>query len=97
MLPIIPHVANECLSSINEEKNIKWPETEKKFLENEKCNIVVQINGKKRSLLSVEQDLDEKNVLEIVKNDKTIEKYFVTKNIDKVIYVKNKIINLIIN
>ncbi len=97
MLPIIPHVANECLSSINEEKNIKWPETEKKFLQNEKCNIVVQINGKKRSLLSVEQDLDEKNVLEIVKNDKTIEKYFVTKNIDKVIYVKNKIINLIIN
>ena len=90
-------MANECLASINEEKNIKWPEIEKKFLQNEKCNIVVQINGKKRSLLSVEQNLSEKNVLEIVKNDKTIEKYFATKNIDKVIYVKNKIINLIIN
>ena len=90
-------MANECLANINEEKNIKWPEIEKKFLQNEKCNIVVQINGKKRSLLSVEQNLDQKNVLEIVKNDKTIEKYFATKNIDKVIYVKNKIINLIIN
>ncbi len=97
MLPIIPHMANECLANINEEKNIKWPEIEKKFLQNEKCNIVVQINGKKRSLLSVEQNLTEKNVLEIVKNDKTIEKYFARKNIDKVIYVKNKIINLIIN
>ena len=50
----------------------------------------------KRSLISVEQDLDEKSVLEIIKSDKKLEKYLATKQINKVIYIKNKIINLII-
>ena len=50
MTPILPHFANECLSTIKA-KNIKWPEYDVSMLKGDTINIVVQINGKKSCLL----------------------------------------------
>ena len=36
-------------------KKIEWPEYDKKFLDEEKINIVIQINGKKRAILNVKK------------------------------------------
>ena len=96
MLPVIPHLANECLEKINERKDIKWPIVNDKFINSDKVNIVIQINGKKRAVILVEKGLDEKKILEQVKHDKLIDKYIEGKNIFKTIYVQNKILNLII-
>ena len=40
--------------------NIKWPIIKSEFIENNLTNIVVQVNGKKRSIISVEKNLEEK-------------------------------------
>ena len=68
----------------------------KKFIKSDKSNIVIQINGKKRSIISVESGMREKEILEKIKNDKLVDKYISGKNIFKSIYVQDKIINLII-
>ena len=60
MMPVIPHIINECLESINEKREILWPKVDKKFIESDRCNIVIQINGKKRSILLVEKNLKER-------------------------------------
>ncbi|MDC3126057.1 leucine--tRNA ligase [Candidatus Pelagibacter sp.] len=86
MMPVIPHIINECLESISEKGHIIWPKVDKKYIHSEKCNIVVQINGKKRSVLSVEKNLKEKKILEKIQNDQLL----------KSIFIQNKIINLII-
>ena len=96
MMPVIPHIINECLENINEKENVIWPEVDKKFIQNDKCNIVVQINGKKRSIITLEKDLEEKIILENVLKDKSLDKYFLEKKIYKTIYIKDKVINLII-
>ncbi len=96
MMPVMPHLINECLENICEKKDMIWPNVDKKFIQDDKCNIVIQINGKKRSILLVEKNLGEKIILEKVKNEKSLEKYFAGKKIIKTIYVKDKIINLII-
>ena len=96
MLPVIPHIANECLEKINEKKDIKWPIVNNKFIKNDKSNVVIQVNGKKRAVVSVEKGLDEKRILEQVKHDKLIDKYVEGKDIFKTIYVQDKILNLII-
>ena len=96
MLPVIPHLANECLEKINEKKDIKWPIVNDKFIKNDKSNVVIQVNGKKRAVVSVEKGLDEKKILEQVKHDKLIDKYIEGKNIFKTIYVHDKILNFII-
>ena len=96
MLPVIPHLASECLEKIDKKTEIKWPMINKKFIKSDKSNIVIQINGKKRSIISVESGMREKEILEKIKNDKLVDKYISGKNIFKSIYVQDKIINLII-
>jgi leucyl-tRNA synthetase len=96
MMPVIPHISNESLEKINENEKIKWPDVQKEFIENNKVNIVIQVNGKKRSIMFVEKNLDKKILLEKIKQDKLIDKYTENKEILRTIYIQDKIINVII-
>ena len=93
--PILPHFSNECLELMNI-KDSKWPEYDEKLTKDEKINLVIQINGKKRGLLSLEIDKKEDEILEIVKQDKQIIKYLKNNKIKKSIYIKNKLLNIIV-
>ncbi|WP_440921111.1 leucine--tRNA ligase [Candidatus Pelagibacter sp.] len=95
MTPILPHFANECLSTIKA-KNIKWPEYDVSMLKGDTINIVVQINGKKRGLIQTKPNITEEKLFEIIGNDEKIMKYFDQKNIKKRIYIKDKLLNIII-
>ena len=95
MTPILPHFANECLSMIGV-KNFKWPEYDKSILDDEIINIVIQINGKKRGLVQTKPNIIEEKLFEIVKNDEKVMKYLDQKNIKRKIYIKDKILNIII-
>ena len=95
--PIIPHFTNECLTSLSYRNNIEWPTYDKTLLEEDKTNIVIQINGKKRSILNTNKGIMEKELLEKVKSDKIIEKYLSKKEIIKIIFIKDKLMNILIN
>ena len=95
MTPIVPHFANECLSII-EAKDFKWPEYDISMLREESINIVIQVNGKKRGLVQTKPNINEEKLFEIIKNDEKITKYFIQKNIKKKIYIKDKLLNIII-
>ena len=75
---------------------LKWPTVEKKYLELNEKQIVIQINGKKRNIISVESGLSEKIIIEKINQMKLIEKYTKDKTIIKKIYIKDKIINFIL-
>ena len=61
------------------------------------CNdIVIQINGKKRGIISVEKNLQEKDIIKQIKNEKLIDKYLNDGKLIKTIYVKNRLINYIV-
>ena len=62
----------------------------------EKINLVVQINGKKRNLIKIEPDKPEAELFKIIINDEKISKYIQNNEIKKKIYIKNKLINIII-
>ena len=97
--PFIPHFTSECLSEFSmigkQEQN--WPRVETKYLKDDNINLVVQINGKKREILNIQRDLEESEILKIIDNNEKLKKYTKNKQILKKIFVKNKIINLIIN
>ncbi len=94
MLPILPHLANECLSIIKV-RDFKWPQYDISMLNDEIINVVIQINGKKRGLIQTEPNINEEKLFEIIKNDEKIFKYFDKKNIKKKIYIKDKLLNII--
>ena len=95
--PIIPHFSNECLERLKQPiEDMQWPEIDKKFLETEKFNIVAQINGKKRKVFSVDKLVDKDTLINNIKQDEQIRKYFDKKEIIRTIYIENKLINFII-
>ena len=95
MNPFIPHFTSECLKSINQNK-ISWPTISKEDLIEEEINFVVQINGKKRAILKVKRNITEKEILKIIEPNQEIEKFFKGQKFKKIIFVQNRLINIII-
>ena len=95
--PAIPHLASECLLDIGYENKLEWPSVNKEYLKNDYIDYVVQINGRKRIIVKAEKDLKEEKILNIAKNEKLLDKYLFGKSIKKVIFVKNRLINILIN
>ena len=93
--PVVPHFSNECLEIINI-KNVEWPNYNKEIIKEDKINLVIQINGKKRGLINIEPDKTENEIMNIIKEDKKIMKYIQNNEIKRNIYIKNKLINIII-
>ena len=96
MIPIIPHLTSECLSQIKHVGSITWPSVNRKYLKTEKNTIVVQINGKKRCIIEALEDTEEQIIVEQIKSIKELEKFFNDKKIYKTIFIKNKLINIIL-
>ena len=97
IMPILPHLSNECFEYIKEDNDtIHWPKFDGKLIKDDFSTIVVQINGKKRGLISVKLDESEEKIINLIYEDKNIMKYLSDKKIKKNIYIKNKLINIIV-
>ena len=96
-VPVIPHLTSECLLDMGVDQKLDWPSVNKEYLKNENIDYVIQINGKKRTIINAQLDLSEEKLLNIAKNEKLLDKYLNNKSIRKVIFVKNRLLNILIN
>ena len=95
-LPIIPHFASECLKDLNDNVFQNWPEIDKKMLQEDCVEYVVQINGKKRAMIKTKKDISEEELISEVKNNEITKNIIENKIIDKSFFVKNRLINILI-
>ena len=96
MFPIIPHFVSECMEQLNNKIEPNWPIIEKKYLTSKFCNIVVQINGKKREIIKVKNGITEKELISEIEKNVKIKQFLEGKKIIKKIFIPNRLINLII-
>ena len=82
---------------IGSKEKLNWPAVNEEYLKNENIDYVIQINGKKRSVINAQIDLSEEKILNIAKNEKLLDKYLNNKSIKKVIFVKNRLLNILTN
>ena len=94
--PIIPHLSSECLKIIGENNEIIWPSYDEKQLKESSIFVVIQINGKKRGLINTKPNLTEEELMQLIDKDEKISKNLLGFNIKKKIYIKDKLINIII-
>ena len=94
MIPFTPHLAFECLEMLKCKNVNEWPAIKKSL--NEKINLAIQINGKTRDIISINKEIDEDKIKEIILKESKAKKYLENKEIFKTIFVKNKIINYLI-
>ena len=73
-----------------------WPEYDEEKTVDSSVEIAVQINGKVKSKITIPMDADEDSVYEAVMADEKIQKATDGMNIIKRIYIKNRLMNIIV-
>ncbi len=98
LFPITPHICFTVLSVFdsNEAHNPSWPSKIDGLAGTEEVQIIIQINGKLRGKINVKAGLGKEEVLKIAEKDQKIKEYIADSSISKVIFVPNKLINLVI-
>ena len=77
-------------------KETAWPSYDQSLLKENIVNIVIQINGKKRGLIKTQPNISEENLLNKINGDEMLFKYLDKKNIKRKIFIKDKLMNIII-
>ncbi|MFQ5661800.1 MAG: leucine--tRNA ligase [Candidatus Paceibacteria bacterium] len=93
-----PHVAEELWEKLGNNGSIlseKWPEYDAKKIVEDIVSIAVQVDGKVRATIEVSIDEDEKSVKEKAQADKNVQKWTDGKKIEKILYVKGKIVSIV--
>ena len=96
MIPFTPHLAHECLNNLGCKNFDNWPEI-REDNNSEEIKMIVQINGKTRDVLNVAKNVTEKEIYNIILENSKANKFLIGKQIKKTIFIKNKIINYLIN
>ncbi len=97
--PMVPHLAEECWKQTNSNNSLlsePWPKVNKLYLINDEVTVVVQINGKRRGEVLVKKDSSEEDVYDALKKVANINNAINGKNILKSIYVRNRILNIVL-
>ena len=97
--PITPHISTALWRRLTGEElsQAQWMATDERALVKTSIELVVQINGKLRAKLDVAADIDESNIRQKVAELPNLTQYFEGKQIRKVIYVPEKLINFVVN
>jgi len=95
--PFAPHLSEELNEKLGYEPitSTKWPKYDEKLIVNEKITIAVQFKGKTRGTINISPDTNKDEVMELVKGTRFGKKYLSQSEIIKIVYIQNKIINII--
>jgi len=99
MNPFMPHLAQELWELTGESSELtfeEWPTYDKELIVSDEIIIPIQINGKRRSEIAIAAEQSETEVIEKAKADDKIASYLNNTTIIKEIYVKGKILNIVI-
>jgi leucyl-tRNA synthetase len=98
LAPTAPHITEELWKRIGKEYSIhnqKWPTYDEELAKSALITLVVQINGRVRDRISAPAALKEDEARWIAVESKKIAPWLEGKDIDRVIYVPDKLINLV--
>lgn len=100
LAPFAPHVTEELWYELGHKTSIHlapWPSYDPTKLQKSTVTIAISINGKSREVMTVPADLGEDEAKETALAMEGVTKWIGDKEIKKVVYVKNRILNFIID
>ena len=99
LAPIVPHVTEELWAMIGGKGPLldaAWPDFDHAVASEERITIVLQINGKVRSRITVAADEDEETIKALSLAEERIMGLTSGKKIVKVVYVPKKLVNIVV-
>ncbi len=98
--PFSPHVSEEVWEACSLGDGIvaeqSWPEYDESKCVDETIEIAVQVNGKIKAKLNISPDAEQSEVLALAKTDENVAKAIDGMNVIKEIYVKGRIVNIVV-
>ena len=97
--PFAPHLSEELWQKLGNKKSIffyKWPKYNSLYIKEEKTTFIIQVNGKVRDKIEVEYNISEEEAKKIALSQDRIKKWIDNKDIKKIIFVPNKLINFVV-
>jgi leucyl-tRNA synthetase len=97
--PIVPHFAEEIWEQLGHAPSIlqaPWPSYREDALTHDEWVIVVQVNGKLRSRLTVDAGTDKTTIQAMALADERARKFVGDKPVRKVIVVPGKLVNIVV-
>jgi leucyl-tRNA synthetase len=97
--PFAPHIAEELWEELGHQESIftaKWPGFDEEKMKKETITLVLQVNGKVRSTVTVPINSDDEALKAAALADGNVKRHLDSKQIVKVIVVKNKLVNVVV-
>ena len=99
LAPFAPHITEELWHELDHTDTIHvnhWPKWDEKYLASDTMTIIVQVNGKLRAKLDLPADTDKDAIEQAALADENVTKFTSNKPPKKVIYVPNKLVNIVV-
>ena len=99
LAPITPHICFEMWEALGESDidHATWPTFDEDALVEDEKLIILQVNGKLRSKMTIAADATKEQVEELGLSDENVNKFIEGKTIRKIIYVPGKLLNIVAN
>jgi leucyl-tRNA synthetase len=97
--PMIPHVTHELWHELGHEQALaleRWWTPDADALVQDQIEISVQVNGKMRARIAIPADATDEVAIELAKAEPNVQKFMEGKPVRKAIYVKGKLVNLVV-
>src|SRR5271169_6476092 len=97
--PMAPHIAEELWQLLGYETSLareEWPAYREELAREEQFEVIIQINGRLRGKILVEDDLSEEETLNRALTDPRIAVLIAGKEIVKTIVVPRKLVNIVL-
>lgn len=97
--PFVPHITEEMWSALGHEDRIfsnKWPEYDESALVQDEVEIIIQVNGKLKDKISVNNESPKELIEEKAKDCEKVKEALDGHDIVKIIHVPNKLVNFVV-
>ena len=99
LAPIVPHICHQLWLDLGHQQavlGVAWPQVDESALEQDTIELVIQVNGKLRSKISVSMTASSEEIQAQALNDELALRFIDGKPIRKVIVVPKKLINIVV-
>ena len=97
--PFAPHMCEELWQILGNKESItksSWPKYDESKIVEETITLAIQVNGKLRDTLEVASDISEEDAKKLALDSDKIKKWLDGKEPKKVIYVKGKLVSIVV-
>ena len=99
LAPFAPHFAEESWERLGHATSVfdaRWPAWKEGLVVEDQVEVVIQVGGKTRSRVSVPRDAEQGAVVAAAQRDAAVRRFTEGKELRKVVYVPNRLLNLVV-